>query len=76
MQQNLYRLSLRYESYIDQLTSLNLPSLLYRFKRGDIISFFKLLNGYFELDYSNLFTLPYSGKVWRWESLANLANRP
>ena len=45
--------SLRNESYIDRLTVLNLPSLLYRYRRGDLIFLFKLLNGYFELDYSN-----------------------
>ena len=38
--------SLRDESYIDQLTSLNLPSLLYRLRRGSLIFLFKLLNGY------------------------------
>ena len=48
-------LSLRDKSYIDRLTSLNLPSLglLHRFRHGDLIFLFKLLNGYFELDYSN-----------------------
>ena len=49
-------LSLRDKSYIDRLMSLNLPSLLYRYKRGDLIFLFKLLHGYFELDYSNFFT--------------------
>ena len=54
--------SLRDESYTDRqsLTSLNLPSLLYRFRRGDLIFLFKLLNGYFELDYANLFTLSHN----------------
>ena len=52
--------SLRNESYIDRLTVLNLPSLLYRYRRGDLIFLFKLLNGYFELDYSNLFTLSHN----------------
>ena len=45
--------SLRDESYIGWLTSLNLPSLLYKFRCGDLIFLFKLLNGYFELHYSN-----------------------
>ena len=35
--------SLRNESYIDRLTVLNLPSLLYRYRRGDLIFLFKLL---------------------------------
>ena len=48
--------SLRDESYIDRLT-LNLPSLLYRFRCGDLIFLFNQLNGYFGLDYSNFFTL-------------------
>ena len=48
--------SLRNESYIDRLTVLIYhASLLYRYRRGDLIFLFKLLNGYFELDYSNLF---------------------
>ena len=47
--------SLRDESYTDRLT-LYLPSLLYRFRRGDLIFLFKLLNGYFELDFTNFFT--------------------
>ena len=34
-----------------------LPSLLYRFRQGDLIFLFKLLNGYFELDF---FTLSHS----------------
>ena len=46
-------LSLRDESYINRLTILNLPSLLYWFRCDDLIFLFKLLNGYFELDYSN-----------------------
>ena len=41
--------SVRDEPYIDQLTSFNLSSLLYRFRRGDLIFAFKLLSGYFEL---------------------------
>ena len=38
--------SLRDESYINQLT---ISSLLYRFRLGDLIFLFKLLNGCFEL---------------------------
>ena len=52
--------SLRDESYIDQLTSLNLPSLLYSFRHSDLIFQFKLLNGYFELDYTNFFTISHN----------------
>ena len=44
-------LSLRDESYINRLTILNILSLLYRFRRGDLIFLFKLLNGYFELTF-------------------------
>ena len=52
--------SLRDESYINQLTILNLPSLLCRFRHGDLIFLFKLLNSYFELDYSNFFTFSHN----------------
>ena len=52
--------SLKDESYTDRLISLNLPSLLYRFRRGDLIFLFKLLNGYFELDFANFFTLSHN----------------
>ena len=55
--------SLRNESYIDRLTVLNLPSLLYRYRRGDLIFLFKLLNGYFELDYFNFFTLSHNTHI-------------
>jgi len=40
---------------VDRLTSLDLPSLLYRFKRGDLIFLHKLLNGVFNLDYLTYF---------------------
>ena len=52
--------SLKDESYTNRLISLNLPSLLYRFRRGDLIFLFKLLNGYFELDFANFFTLSHN----------------
>ena len=48
--------SLRDESYVNRLTMLNLPSLLYRFRSGDLIFLFKLLNSCFELDFANFFT--------------------
>ena len=47
--------SLKNESYIDQLTSLNLPSLLYQFRCGDLIFLFKLLIKW--LDHSNFYTI-------------------
>ena len=56
--------SLRDESYIDQLT-LNLPSLLYRFRCGDLIFLFNQLNGYFWLDYSNFFTLSHNTHIYQ-----------
>ena len=52
--------SLRDKSYIDRLTSMNLPSLLYRHRRGDLILPFKMLNGYFNLDHSNFFILSHN----------------
>ena len=52
--------SLRDDSYINRLTSLNLPSLLYRFRCGDLVLLFKFLNGYFELYYTNFFTLSHN----------------
>ena len=52
--------SLRDKSYIDRLTSMNLLSLLYRHRCGDLIFLFKMLNGYFNLDYSNFFTLSHN----------------
>ena len=51
---------LREKSYIDRLTSMNLPSLLYRHRRGDLIFLFKLLHDYFNLDHSNFFTLSHN----------------
>ena len=62
VQQHVTKLvpSSRDQSYIDRQTSLNLPSLLYRFRGGDLIFLFKLLNDYFELDYTNFFTLSHN----------------
>ena len=42
--------SLRDKSFI---TSMNLPSLLYRHRRSDLIFLFKLLYGYFDLYHSS-----------------------
>ena len=45
--------SLRDKSYIDRLTSTNLPY-------HDLIFLSKLLNGYFDLDHSNFITLSHN----------------
>ena len=49
--------SLNDQSYQHRLTSLDLPSLTYRNTRGDLIFLYKLINGYFNLDFSTFFTL-------------------
>ena len=48
---------LRDKLYQHCLISLDLPSLHYRNIRGDIIFLYKLINGYFILDFSTFFTL-------------------
>ncbi len=48
---------LKDKSYSDRLRALNLPSLEYRRKRGDMILTFKLLNGLMDTDISNLFQI-------------------
>ena len=45
------------ESYSNRLRALDLPSLEYRRKRGDMILTFKLLNGFMDTDPSLLFEL-------------------
>ena len=45
------------KSYLHCLISLDLPSLNYRRIRGDLIFLYKLINGYFNLDFSTFFTL-------------------
>ena len=55
--------SLRDKSYIDRLTSMNLPSLLYRHRCGDLIFLFKMLNDYFNLDHSYFFTFSHNHKL-------------
>ena len=45
------------DKYIDQLLTLNLPSLLYRHRRGDLIFLFKPFKRYFWLDYSSFFKI-------------------
>ena len=48
---------LRDKLYQHRLISLDLPSLHYRNIRGDLIFLYKLINGYFILDFSTFFTL-------------------
>ena len=48
---------LRNLSYTERLRALSLPSLQYRILRGDCIQVYKYLNGYFDVDWSNLFCL-------------------
>ena len=45
------------KSYQHRLISLDLPSLNYRNIRGDLIFLYKLISGYFTLDFSTFFTL-------------------
>ena len=49
--------SLNDKSYQHRLTSLDLPSLTYRSTRGDLSFLYKLINGYFNLDFSTFLTL-------------------
>ena len=49
--------TLKDKSYINQLLALNLPSLLYRHRRSDLIFLLKLLKGHFQLDYSSSFKI-------------------
>ena len=50
--------SLSDKSYQHRLTSLDLPSLTYRNTRGDLIFLYKLINGYFNLDFSTFLLYP------------------
>ena len=43
--------------YESRLRELRIYSLYYRRKRGDLIETYKLLNGYYNIDWSNFFTL-------------------
>ena len=47
----------RVQRHATKLISLDLPSLHYRSIRGDLIFLYKLINGYFILDFSTFFTL-------------------
>jgi len=41
-------------SYLERLRILNLPSMMYRRKRGDMM--FQLINNFFSIDYTNFWT--------------------
>ncbi len=45
------------ETYTERLTALHLPTLLYRRGRGDMIECYKLLNGKYDPEVSNILTL-------------------
>ena len=49
--------SLSDKSYHHRLISLDVPSLNHRRIRGDLIFIYKLINGYFNLDFSTFSTL-------------------
>ena len=44
-------------NYTDRLKMLNLPTLKYRRKRGDLIQVFKILNGHYDINWQVFFTL-------------------
>ena len=44
-------------SYTDRLKALDLPTLSYRRRRGDLIQVYKYLNDHYNVDWSNLFEL-------------------
>ena len=44
-------------NYTDRLKMLNLPTLKYRRKRGDLIQVFKILNGQYDINWEDFFTL-------------------
>ena len=47
---------LHHKSYAERLTLLSLPSLQYRRLRGNLIFLYKVLNNYFNSDFSDLYT--------------------
>ena len=49
---------LRQLTYSDRLAALNLPSLLYRQRRMDMITVFKIVHGLEGVPFDNLFTFP------------------
>ena len=44
-------------SYSDRLRELNLPTLKYRRMRGNLIQVFKILNGHYDVNSKDFFTL-------------------
>ena len=44
-------------NYTDRLKMLNLPTLKYRRKRGDLIQVFKILNGHYDINWEDFFIL-------------------
>ena len=48
--------SLRDKQYEERLAALQLPSLAHRHHRGDMIPLFKIINSYFNSDFSTLYT--------------------
>ena len=48
--------TLRHLSYHDRLVALNLPSLMYRRQRMDMIMNYKILHGLDRIPFSNLFS--------------------
>ena len=44
------------KSYSERLSALSLPSLSYRRHRGDLILLYKIINNYFNSDFTDLFT--------------------
>ena len=50
--------TLKDKAYEGRLKSLKLPSLVYRRRRGDMITMYKLMNGLIRIDRMDLFTPP------------------
>ena len=48
--------TLKHKPYEDRLIALDLPSMTYRCKRGDMILMYKLINGLVRLDFNIFFT--------------------
>ena len=49
-------ITLKNKSYEDRLIGLNLPSLAYRRKRGEMIMMYKIVNELVRVDFNDLFT--------------------
>ena len=48
---------IRHLTYADRLSILNIPSLLYRRKRGDMITLYQIFHGLVDLELSDFFSL-------------------